>query len=517
MLSGEIPTSLGSCTSLEQLIMKGNFFQGSLPQSLSSLRGIQYLDLSRNNLSGKLPMYLENYSMLQRLNISFNDFEGEVPIGGVFKNASVISVDGNDKLCGGIAELNLSTCTNNGSKKHTRPVWLKLIIPIVSGILLLTLMLSFAFVCWLRKKRKGPSSESSLLASLLQVSYDNLLKATGGFSSDNLIGMGSFGSVYKGILDHNETVVAVKVLNLQRQGAFKSFMAECEALRSTRHRNLVKILTACSSVDFQGNDFKALVYEFMVHGSLDEWLHPNPGSAHETPRKLNLLERLNIAIDVACALDYLHHHCQIPIVHCDLKPSNVLLDNEMTGHVGDFGLARFLSEATHNFSTNQTSSIGVRGTVGYTAPEYGMGSELSTYGDMYSYGILLLEMFTGKRPTDELFKDSLNLHNFVKEALPNRVAEIVDPILLQEREEEETNANNTRTQSSTRSHKIEECWISIFGVGIACSAELARERMNISDVAVELHSIRNIFLGTGVHGERRGTIRTSQYAGASGQ
>jgi serine/threonine protein kinase len=156
--------------------------------------------------------------------------------------------------------------------------------------------------------------------------------------------VGSFGSVYKGILDQGRHTVAVKVLNLLRHGASKSFMAECEALRNIRHRNLVKVLTSCSSIDYQGHDFKALVYEFMGNGNLDEWLHPTPriNEALEEPRGLSLLQRLNIAIDVANALDYLHHHCQTPIVHCDLKPSNVLLDDEMIGHVGDFGLARFL-------------------------------------------------------------------------------------------------------------------------------------------------------------------------------
>ena len=108
---------------------------------------------------------------------------------------------------------------------------------------------------------------------LQNVSYESLLKATGGFSSANLIGAGSFGSVYKGILDPDQTVVAVKVLFLHQRGALKSFMAECEALRNIRHRNLVKIKTACSSSDFQGNDFKALVYEFMHNGSLESWLH----------------------------------------------------------------------------------------------------------------------------------------------------------------------------------------------------------------------------------------------------
>ncbi|KAL7229125.1 hypothetical protein ACSBR2_007761 [Camellia fascicularis] len=161
-----------------------------------------------------------------------------------------------------------------------------------------------------------------MLASVLQVSYENLLKATGGFSSNKLIGVGNFGSVYKGTLDHSTTFVAMKVLNLQRRGADHTFMAEYEALRNIRHRNLVKILIVCSSVDFQGNVFKALVYDFMVNGSLEDWLHPHPSSADGESRKLNLLQRLNIAIDVACALDYLHHHCRTPIIHCDLKPDN---------------------------------------------------------------------------------------------------------------------------------------------------------------------------------------------------
>ena len=205
----------------------------------------------------------------------------------------------------------------------------------------------------------------------MNVSYQSLLNATDGFSSANLIGVGSFGSVYKGILDQYKHTVAIKVLNLGCHGASKSFKAECEALRNNRNRILVRVLTACSGVDYQGHDFKALAYEFMGNGNLDEWLHPTPrkiNEALEKQRKLSFLQRLNIAIDVASALDYLHHHCETPIVHCDLKPSNVLLDDEMIGHVSDFGLARILHDIVHDSSTNQTSSIGVKGTVGYTPP-----------------------------------------------------------------------------------------------------------------------------------------------------
>ena len=129
-----------------------------------------------------------------------------------------------------------------------------------------------------------------------------------------------------------------------------------------RHRNLVKVLTSCSGIDYQGNYFKALVYEFMANGNLDEWLHPTSriNDMLDEPRSLSLLQRLNISTDVANALDYLHHHCQTPVIHCNLKPSNVLLDDEMIGHVGDFGLARLLFDATQDSPINHSSSIGVR-------------------------------------------------------------------------------------------------------------------------------------------------------------
>ncbi|KAM7466681.1 hypothetical protein LguiB_014243 [Lonicera macranthoides] len=121
-----------------------------------------------------------------------------------------------------------------------------------------------------------PSFKSLRGVQKLDISSNNLsdlLKATNGFSSTNLIGVGCFGSIYKGILDREEKMLAVKVLDLQRQGAFKSFMVKCEALRNILHRNLVNIINSCLSIDFQGNEFKALVYEFMSNGSLESWLN----------------------------------------------------------------------------------------------------------------------------------------------------------------------------------------------------------------------------------------------------
>lgn len=190
---------------------------------------------------------------------------------------------------------------------------------------------------------------------------------------------------------------------------------------------------------------------------------------------------------MACALDYLHHQCQTPIIHCDLKPSNILLDREMVAHIGDFDLDRFFPELTN---PNQSSSIGVRGTIGYVAPEYGLGSEISTYGDVYSYGILLLEMITGKRPTENMFEEGHNLHNFARMALPDRVMEIADPVLL-DNEEEEARATTIQVNNGS---KIVECLISMVNIGVACSTESPQGRMSISNILHELHLVKNKLL-----------------------
>lgn len=487
-LSGKIPNSLGTCTSLTSLQLQENNFQGSIPSSLNYLKGVTYLDLSKNNLSGAIPAFLQKFS-IEFLNLSFNKFDGEVPIKGIFSNPSRISLVGNAGLCGGVPELQLHKCSSKKSKRMSRV----LIIGIVTtGTFLCVTAMLITLFCLRKKSIKEKSPETLLKEPFLRVSYEMLLKATDGFSSENLVGKGSSGYVYKGVLDVSETVVAVKVLNLQSREASKSFMNECEALRSVRHRNLVKIVASCSSIDFQGNDFKAIVYDFMPNGSLESWLHSRPGAENEQnehSRRLSLLQRINIAIDVACALDYLHHRCENPVIHCDLKPSNILLDEDMVAHVGDFGLAKLFNPEQKD--GNQSSSLGLRGTTGYAAPEYGLGSELSTHGDVYSFGIFLLEMLTRKRPTDNMFVGGRNLHNYASMALPGQVRDIVDPFVLDNNEVRQAAQEIDRRSANT---KVTECVTSIIRIGVACSVEAPHTRMNITNAYNELNLAKNTIL-----------------------
>ncbi|XP_076954472.1 uncharacterized protein LOC143628882 [Bidens hawaiensis] len=467
-LSGVVPSSLGDCTSLTKLSLKGNFFQGAIPPSLSSLKGLVELDISHNKFSGQIPKFL---GRLQYLNLSYNDFEGEVPMLGVFANASAFSILGNEMLCGGFAQLGLPKCKK--TKKHRKRF------PPFAIVILIATTLStitcLAYILWCKKKRKSEQPQLSTSERFMKVSYNQLFKATNGFSEDNLIGRGGFSSVYKGILkEHDDRVVAVKVLNLQNRGAQRSFKRECEAWQNIRHRNLLKILTSCSSVDFQGNDFKALVYEFMPNGSLHDWLH-----ASESTTRLEILQRVNILMDVACALDYIHNHCIPSIVHGDLKPSNILLDDDMVAHVGDFGLARFLG------TSYQSSSTGIRGTIGYAAPEYGLGNEMTSSGDVYSFGILLLELMTGKKPTDNIFNEGLSISKFASMALPDHVNGAIDVKILNIYEDFKHNKN-------ADVKKFEECLASTIKIGVSCAADSPQQRMDIKEVVHDLQHIVDI-------------------------
>ncbi|XP_062197181.1 receptor kinase-like protein Xa21 isoform X2 [Phragmites australis] len=482
-LSGEIPASLGECQGLRYLYLQNNILNGNIAEHLSQMKSLQILDLSSNNLSGPIPKFLGNLTMLSFLNLSFNNFMGEVPTFGVFANSTAISIQGNGKLCGGIPDLHLPPCPLQLPKNKHKLLVIPIVISLVGTLIVLALL--YKLLTWYKRNKTKIPSTTSMQGHPL-ISYSQLVKATDGFSAKYLLGSGSFGSVYKGELDgqvgESTNLVAVKVLKLQTPGAVKSFVAECEALRNLRHRNLVKIITACLSIDNNGNDFKAIVYDFMPNGSLEGWLHPDANG--QTERKfLNLLERVSILLDVAFALDYLHCNGPAPVIHCDLKSSNVLLDADMVAHVGDFGLAKILFEKSSVLQQSM-SSMGVRGTIGYAAPEYGAGNMVSTHGDIYSYGILVLETVTGKRPTDSEFPQGLSLREYVEVGLHGRVLDVVDTQLSSCLENELQSADKFSCKT-----KI-DCLISLLRLGVSCSHEMPSNRLPAGDIINELRDIK---------------------------
>ncbi|KAK8452404.1 hypothetical protein SEVIR_5G103750v4 [Setaria viridis] len=512
--SGEIPNTIGGCIVLQQLRLDNNLFEGSIPQSLNNIKGLSELNLSLNrlsgsipsaigsiynlqqlylaynNLSGPIPSVLQNLTSLSRLDLSFNNLEGEVPKDGIFRNLTNLSISGNNELCGGIPQLHLAPCKMDSVKKNRegRSKSLTIALTTIGAIFFLTLVIvSIQIISKkLRRKQQSPFQPPIVDEQYERVSYQAIANGTNGFSEANLLGKGSFGMVYKCTFQDEGTIAAVKVFNLEQSGSTRSFVAECEALRRVRHRSLIKIITCCSSINHQGQEFKALVFEFMPNGSLSDWLHKKSGMPTVT-NTLNLAQRLDISVDIMDALDYLHNHCQPSIIHCDLKPSNILLAEDMSARVGDFGISRILPKRASQTLQNSNSTIGIRGSIGYVAPEYGEGSSVSGLGDVYSLGILLLEMFTGRSPTDDIFRGSLDLHKFSEDALPDRIWEIVDTKMWLH-----TDAYDETTRS-----RIENCLVAIVALGISCSKKQPRERISIQDAVTEMHAIRDSYLMLG--------------------
>uniref|UniRef100_A0ACD5YSN7 Uncharacterized protein n=1 Tax=Avena sativa TaxID=4498 RepID=A0ACD5YSN7_AVESA len=281
--------------------------------------------------------------------------------------------------------------------------------------------------------------------------------------------------------------VAVKVFDLDMQGAEKSFLSECEALRSIQHRNLLPIITACTTVDCTGSVFKALLYEYIPNGNLDTWLHHKADG--KAPKYLGFTQRLSIAVNIADALDYLHHDCGRPTIHCDVKPSNILLDDDMTALLGDFGIASFYVDYVSTSTGSTSSSVGVKGTIGYIAPEYAGGvRHASTSDDVYSFGIVILEMMTGKRPTDPMFKDGINIVNFVGSSFPHEIYHVIDKHLKEE-------CKDFAHAKTVAENEFYNCLASLLQVALSSTHSLPNERGSMKGIASKMHAINTSYLG----------------------
>nr|XP_025694256.1 receptor kinase-like protein Xa21 [Arachis hypogaea] len=457
-LSGKIPTGIGSLQRILNLSLAYNMLQGPIPDSIGNMLSLEFLDFSHNLLSGTIPKSFVNIVDLKFINLSYNRLYGEIPYGGKFINFKPQSFMMNDGLCGR-PNFGVPPCSNDSAKNSRRSKALKLAIPL---IVLCMILACAVILIYRRKLRKGSVAED--LPSFRfpsRISYFELMEATQKFDESNLIGRGGLGSVFRGELS-NGTVVAVKVFNLEIQQAPRSFDAECEAMRNLRHRNLVKVISSCSN----SIDFKALVMEFVANGNLEQWLYSHNYC-------LPFMQRLKVVIDVACALEYLHHGNTRPVVHCDLKPSNVLLDEDMVAHVCDFNIAKLLEEGQSEIHTNTLA------TLGYMAPEYGLEGVVSLKGDVYSYGILLMEVFTRKKPTDEMFCEGLSLRSWIQQSLPRGITEVVDPNLM-EGEEQVVSA-------------MEVALSKIMDLALDCSHDSPNERISMKEVFVLLSKIKTTF------------------------
>ncbi|XP_052289879.1 LRR receptor-like serine/threonine-protein kinase EFR [Citrus sinensis] len=444
---GDIPATIGGLKDVQNISLPYNRLEGPIPESFGYLTSLEILDLSNNKISGFILISLEKLLYLKKLNLSFNKLEGEIPRGGPFANFTAKSFMGNEKLCG-LPHLQVPQCKHQTRPKSSKKMILLVIVLPLSAALIAVVVLALKYKSTRRGKSTGLSNGGILLsqATKRRLPYQDLSRATNRFGRDNLIGIGSFGYVYKAELDDG-IEVAIKVFHQECARAMKSFEVECEVMKNIRHRNLVKIISGCSN-----DDFKALVLEYMPNGSLDIFLY-------SSTCMLDIFQRLNIMIDVASALEYLNFRHTTPIIHCDLKSSNVLLDEDMIAHLSDFGIAKLLSGEDQSMTQTQTLA-----TIGYMAPEYGIERKVSTRSDIYSYGIMLIETFTRKKPADKMFAAELSLKHWVNGLLPVSLMEVVNKTLLSPPEKDFA--------------AKEQCVLSIFSLAMECTMELPEKRIN---------------------------------------
>ncbi|XP_065850969.1 probable LRR receptor-like serine/threonine-protein kinase At1g56140 [Euphorbia lathyris] len=296
----------------------------------------------------------------------------------------------------------------------------------LGGVIFLIILLILIVVFWkffkiggvtkfLRKsKRKQEASEfwSGNLRTISHFDFQALKKATKNFHPNNLLGRGGFGPVYQGKLVDGR-LVAVKKLSLEKsQQGESEFLSEVRMITSIQHKNLVRLLGCCSD-----GDQRLLVYEYMKNRSLDLIIYGN------SDQFLDWNTRFQIVLGIARGLQYLHEDSHLKIVHRDIKASNVLLDDKFQPKIGDFGLARFFPEDQTYLSTT------FAGTLGYTAPEYAIRGELSVKADIYSFGVLVLEIISWRKNTDlTLPSEQQYLPEYAwKLHEKSRVIELVDP------------------------------------------------------------------------------------------
>ncbi|KAK9270695.1 hypothetical protein L1049_026277 [Liquidambar formosana] len=405
LLSGPIPSEICNLNKLNLLQLQGNKFNSSIPKSLSSLNSLNVLDMSNNLLTGKIPESLSEL-LPNSINFSNNLLSGPIPP-SLIEGGLVESFSGNPGLCVSVnlnsSDQSFPTCPGTYNRKRLNSIW-------VIGISVVIFVIGVVMFLkrWFSTKRAMAEHNETLSSSFF--SYDvksfhrirfdphEIVEA---MVDKNKVGQGGSGTVYKIELSNGE-VVAVKRLRCQKTkdpasedqlDLNKELKTEVETLGSIRHKNIVKLYCYFSS-----SDCSLLVYEYMPNGNLGDVLHG--GRIH-----LDWPTRHQIALGIAQGLAYLHHDLLPPIIHRDIKTTNILLDVNYHPKVADFGIAKVLQAKGGKDSTTTV----IAGTCGYLAPEYAYSSKATTKCDVYSFGVVLMELITGKKPVETEFGEDKNI------------------------------------------------------------------------------------------------------------
>ncbi|KAK4485885.1 hypothetical protein RD792_008536 [Penstemon davidsonii] len=422
-LSGELPENL-DLFSLRELNLSHNNLHGKIPEKIGGLHTLSSLDLSENQLTGNLTENVFNLGSIAVLKLCSNKLLGKIPYEFVNQAFNENCLDFSN-LCSDNRTMKLPGCPSDfcsdyrierylNCNPHTsdKHFIITMIFIIGCGVVGFVVFCYLARKCWKMRSKMFRHSVSNLknsekgwkMIQFQKLDFDKEVILSS-LTEDNIIGNGGSGKVYRVKINQTgNNIVAVKSIwndSKSDQRLEKEFLAEIQTLGNIRHYNIVKLLCYIS-----GENMKLLVYQYFENKSLDQWLHGKKREIlpvyNSSTVVLNWPVRLHIAIGVAQGLCYMHHDCSPPIIHRDIKSSNILLDSEFNAKIADFGLAKMLLR----HGEPETASS-VAGTFGYIAPEYAYTTKVSVKSDVYSFGVVLLELTTGRKAING--NDHMNL------------------------------------------------------------------------------------------------------------
>lgn len=468
-------------TNLEVLDLHQNQLNGSIPPSLGNLSRIRYLDLSHNSFSGSIPSSIGNLQNLAHLNLSFNNLSGVIPPVATIQGFGSSAFSNNSFLCG--APLDDTSCSGSNNTKSpsssgkTKDLSVSTIVAIVAAAAILT---GVCLVTLLNTKARNRNKEDQVMiveSTTLGSTESNVVIGklvlfckslpskyedweTGAkalLDKESLVGGGSIGTVYKTDFEGGISVAVKKLETLGRIRNQDEFEHETARLGNLKHPNLVA---------FQGYywspTMQMIISEFVPNGNLFDNLH----STSSGNRELHWSRRLKIALGTAKALAYLHHDCQPPILHLNIKSSNILLDEKYEAKLCDYGLGKLLP-VLDNYGVTKFHNA-----VGYVAPELGQRLRQSEKCDVYSFGVILLELVTGRKPVESIARNEVVvLCDYVRGLLESGSAsDCFDRRLVE---------------------MVESELIQVMRIGLICTSEDPSRRPSMAEIVQVLESIGN--------------------------